>query len=96
VHLHPSSFFILDELLTLEDLMAVEVNKDIGGPGLKEMLPVLARIMEHRGLILWGDLTLEDLEQVKRNLPCRGLCLNVVAPTMEEARQRQHFIRNWE
>lgn len=96
VHLHPSSFFILDELLTLEDLKVVEVNKDINGPDVKEMLPVLARIMETRGLILWGDLTVEDLEIVKRNLPCRGLALNVVAPTAEEAEARLKYIRNWD
>ena len=95
VHLHPSSFFILDELLTLENLKAIQVNKDISGPGVREMLPVLAKIMQTRGLILWGDLTIEDLELVKQNLPCRGLALNVVAPTAEEARARLEYIRNW-
>jgi hypothetical protein len=96
VHLHPASFFILDELLTLENLKVVEVNKDIGGPGVAEMLPVLSRIMESRGLILWGDLTVEDLEIVRRRLPCRGLCLHVVAPTIEEARERRATIHRWE
>ncbi len=95
VHLHPNSFFILDELLTLENLKVVQVNKDISGPGIKEMLPVLAKIMQTRGLLLWGDLTVEDLELVKQNLPCRGLALNVVAPTAEEAVARLEYIRNW-
>lgn len=96
VHLHPASFFILDELLTLENLKVVEVNKDIVGPDVKEMLPVLTKIMETRGLILWGDLTVEDLEIVKGNLPCRGLALHVVAPTVEEAEARLQYIRKWE
>jgi len=96
VHLHPNSFFILDELLTLENLKVVEVNKDISGPSVKEMLPVLAKIMQTRGLILWGDLTIEDLELVKQNLPCRGLSLNVVAPTPNEAGVRLKYIQNWE
>ncbi|MBI5581335.1 MAG: FCD domain-containing protein [Deltaproteobacteria bacterium] len=95
-HLHPASFFIIDELLGLEGLRVIEVNKDIGGPSVKEMLPVLARIMQTRGLILWGDLTIEDLEVVKRNLPCRGLCLHVVAPTLAEAHERREYIHNWE
>jgi hypothetical protein len=73
----------------------VEVNKDICGPGLKEMLPVLVKIMQTRGLILWGDLTIEDLELVKHNLPCRGLALNVVAPTPDEARARLKYIQTW-
>jgi hypothetical protein len=96
VHLHPASFFILDELLTLDNLKAVQVNKDISGPGVQEMLPILAKIMQTRGLILWGDLTIEDLERIKRNLPCRGLALHVVAPTPEEAKERLKYIRNWE
>jgi DNA-binding FadR family transcriptional regulator len=96
VHLHPSSFFILDELLTIENLKVVEVNKDISGPGIEEMLPVLTKIMQTRGLILWGDLTVSDLELVKRSLPCRGLAFNVVAPTKEEAAARLECIRKWE
>lgn len=96
VHLHPASFFIVDELLTLDDLNVVEVNKDIGGPSVREMLPVLSKIMQTRGLILWGDLTIEDLEAVKRHLPCRGLCLNVIAPTIEGAHERRYYIHNWE
>ncbi len=95
-HLHPNSFFILDELLTLENLRVIQVNKDVSGPGVREMLPVLAKIMETRGLILWGDLTIEDLELLKQNLPCRGLALNVMAPTPDEAVARLKYIRNWE
>jgi DNA-binding FadR family transcriptional regulator len=94
-HLHPASFFIIDELLSLEGLRVIEVNKDIGGPSVKEMLPVLSKIMQTRGLILWGDLTIEDLEVVKRSLPCRGLCLHVVAPTLAEAQERRTYIHNW-
>ena len=96
VHLHPASFFILDELLTLENLKVVEVNKDVCDPGVKEMLPVLQKIMQTRGLILWGDLTVEDLELVRRHLPCRGLALNIVAPTVEEARERLEYIQTRE
>ncbi|MCE5266227.1 MAG: FCD domain-containing protein [Deltaproteobacteria bacterium] len=96
VHLHPNSFFILDDLLSLENLKVVQVNKDIHGPGIAEMLPVLMKIMQTHGLILWGDLTVEDLELVRKNLPCRGLALNVVAPTKEEAAARLAYIRHWE
>jgi DNA-binding FadR family transcriptional regulator len=94
-HLHPNSFFILPELLTLENLKAIQVNRDVSGPGVEEMLPVLARIMQTRGLILWGDLTVADLELIRQNLPCRGLALNVVAPSREEAGERMAHIRRW-
>jgi hypothetical protein len=78
IHLHPSSFFILDSLLAIDDLDIIEVNKDIGGPSVEEMLPTLQKIMKKKRLILWGDLTLEDLDIVKRNLPVNGLFLNIV------------------
>ncbi|MFH2116319.1 MAG: hypothetical protein ABIJ86_17595, partial [Spirochaetota bacterium] len=39
IHLHPASFFMLDELLAKDDLKAIEVNKDVGGPTIEEMLP---------------------------------------------------------
>jgi DNA-binding FadR family transcriptional regulator len=94
-HLHPASFFIIDEMLSLDGLRVLVVNKDIGGPSVKEMLPVLTRIMETRGLILWGDLTIDDLETVKRALPCRGLGFHVVAPSAEEAEDRLKYIQDW-
>ncbi|RPI98321.1 MAG: hypothetical protein EHM29_01755 [Desulfobacteraceae bacterium] len=72
------------------------MNKDIGGPSVQAMLPVLSKIMQSRGLILWGDLTIEDLDVVKRNLPCQGLCLHVVAPTLAQAHERREYIHNWE
>ncbi|MGE5255511.1 MAG: FCD domain-containing protein [Hyphomicrobiales bacterium] len=95
-HLHPASFFIIDELLSLEGLHVIEVNKDIGGPGVKDMLPILTKIMQTHGLILWGDLTIRDMEVIRRHLPCRGLCLHVVAPNLAEAHERRKYIANWE
>lgn len=85
IHLHPASFFILDELLALDALKTIEVNKDVGGPSVPEMIPELRRIAEKKNLILWGDFTLEDLDCIRKNLPKRGLFLHVVAPTMDEA-----------
>lgn len=93
VHLHPNA--VLDDLLGLENLKAVQVTKESSGPGIKEMLPLLTRIMQTRGLILRGDLTIEDLELVRANLPCRGLALSVVAPTRDDAVARLKYIRNW-
>jgi hypothetical protein len=96
IHLHPTSFFILDELLSIERLRVIEVNKDVGGPSVAEMLPVLRRILDTKGLILWGDLSLDDLALIKQNLPPRGMFLNIVAPSLDEARARNEYIKAWE
>lgn len=95
IHLHPASFFILDELFRIEELKSIEVNKDVGGPTVPEMLPELQKIMEKKNLILWGDFTPKDLDCLKKNLPKRGLFLHVIAPTMEEAEGLLASIRNW-
>jgi DNA-binding FadR family transcriptional regulator len=95
-HLHPNSFFLLDLLLSLEDLKVIQVNKDTGGPSVREMLPVLQKIIKAKGLILWGDITLEDLAMIRENLPCRGLALHIVAPDEDEARARRQFLQNWQ
>jgi len=96
IHLHPSSFFILDDLLSIPRLRAIEVNKDVGGPTIGEMMETLRKIQEKKCLILWGDLTLEDLALVKRDLHPQGLFFHIVAPTLEEAKKRGEYIHAWE
>ncbi len=96
IHLHPASFFILDELFRIDGLKTIEVNKDVGGPTVPEMIPELRRILERKNLILWGDLTLEDLDCIRKNLPSRGLFLHVVAPTMDAAGELLSAVRSWE
>jgi len=95
VHLHPASFFMLDEILSNNALKAVEVNKDVGGPTVEEMLPELKKILDKKSLILWGDLSLQDLVCVRKNLPLRGLFFHIITPSMEKANELLAFIRSW-
>ncbi len=95
VHLHPSSFFIVDDLLGLDRLGAIQVNKDVGGPSVEEMLPTLGRILERKRLIFWGDLDLDELALVRDRLPNRGLFLQIVARTFEDAEERLEYLRTW-
>lgn len=95
IHLHPTSFFILDELLAIDELRAIEVNKDVGGPSVAEMIPTLNRIAQSKNLILWGDFTPEDLDAIRTGLPSRGLFLHVIASSMEMATELLQQIRTW-
>lgn len=95
VHLHPASFFLLDDILSNERLTAVEVNKDVGGPSVEEMLPELEKILARKNLILWGDLTIQDLEVVRKRLPLRGLFFHIIASSVEEAEELLRFIHRW-
>jgi len=87
VHLHPSSFFHLEGILSLRNLRAVQVNKDVGGPTVEEMLPVFRQIAASgKRLILWGDFTPGEILMIMEDLPHRGLSFHVVAPTVDAAK----------
>ncbi len=93
IHLHPASFFILDDLLNIDGLTAIEVNLDVGGPSMAEMLPYLQKILTKKPLILWGALSEDDIRLVLKELPSRGLFLVLVAPTAKEARDLMSIVK---
>lgn len=92
VHLHCSSFSILDDLMEIPSLKVIEVNKDTGGPSVEEMLPVFKKIQGKKNLVIWGDLNEEDIACIKENLSCKGLFLNILEPAFEEALKKKEYI----
>lgn len=93
IHLHPASFFILDDLLAIRELRVIEVNKDVGGPSIGDMIPLFRKILANKNLIIWGDLVEDDLDHILNELPQRGIFLNIVAPTVERAQELMDYIR---
>ncbi|MEJ2134661.1 MAG: hypothetical protein P8X86_05375 [Desulfofustis sp.] len=87
IHLHPSSFFIVDELLQMKQLRVIEINKDIGGPSIAEMMGLFKKIVERKNIIIWGDLNEEDLEHIQNQLPSRGVYIHLVAESVDRANQ---------
>jgi hypothetical protein len=86
MHLHPSSFHLLDDVLSNENLMAVEINKDAGGPSVKQMLVQYRKVLEKkRRLVIWGELSEEDVICVLDNLPLEGVYFNILPPDVESA-----------
>lgn len=75
-HLHGSEYHIIDTLLTIEELTAIQVTLEhtLGGPSLEVMLPAMKRILDHKPLILVA-LDFETAEQCLQELPAAGLCL---------------------
>ncbi len=95
VHLHPASFFMLDDLLENDFLRAIQVNKDVGGPSVPQMIPEFKKITARKNLIIWGDLTLEDLACLRENLAPVGLFFFIVVKDLAEAAATQKFIHAW-
>ena len=93
VHLHPVSFFILDDLLRVDELRAIQVNKDVGGPSVREMLPQLKKIAAVKSLIIWGDLDEADIDCIAAELPGQAVFLNIVAPDLGRAKALMEHLR---
>jgi hypothetical protein len=84
-HLHSPCMYPLDHLLAEKHLAVVEVNYDASGPALRELIPVLRRIQQHKPLLVWGEFTSEELDEMKESLSPRGLALQVIVDSPEDA-----------
>jgi len=84
IHLHPSGFIPVDSLVET-GLTAIELHIDYGGPRAEELYPCYRRIQSRKPLIIWGDMTREDLELIARRLDLQGLALIPVVRSRGEA-----------
>jgi hypothetical protein len=93
-HIHASSFFILDDLLQIESIMAIELTKDIGGTSIEKMVPQFRKILRDKRLIIWGDLDFEDIDIILRKLPYEGLYLHIVTESTTRAAELMDYIKS--
>lgn len=77
IHLHMSSAYLVDYLLEMDGLKAIQLNKDIGGPSVEMMLPLMKKILEAKNLVLWGNFTQGELNFLQNNLNPQGLYIIV-------------------
>lgn len=77
IHLHPSSFYLIERLLTIDALKAIQINKDIGGPSVPEMLPTLRNVQSKKNLVLWGDFSNDEIKILTNELDAEGLFIIV-------------------
>lgn len=92
-HLHPHSLYCLPNLYKIESLRIIEINKDLYGPSISELLPTLKRVQKHKPLLIWGDLARDEIRQLLSELSPRGLCIYPVVKTVEEGRTLLKKIR---
>ena len=79
MHLHPASLFLLDQFLKIREIDVFQVNKDLVGMSVRELLPYLQRIQaDNRKLLIRGALKEEDFETLSANLSPRGLMIQIV------------------
>ncbi|MHB8276845.1 MAG: hypothetical protein ACYDIA_04235 [Candidatus Humimicrobiaceae bacterium] len=93
MHLHPVSLFIIDELLKIEELKVIEVNKDLQEPTIKDMIPTFKKILHHKNLIISGKLNKEDIGCILNELSPKGIFLQIITHSMESAKELMDFIQ---
>lgn len=88
IHMHPSSFHILDDVLEIEELKAIEINKDVGGPSIEDMMPILKKIIsKNKCLVLWGSIDEYDIEVLYKELPKKRVFLNIIVESQDRAKR---------
>lgn len=95
LHLHPASFHLLNDFIAMENLKVIQINRDVGGLSIKDMLPALRKVQESKCLIIRGIMDKEDIDEALNNLSFRGLHLYQITETVDEARfWRDYIIEN--
>jgi len=93
IHLHSSSLFLLDYFLEIDEINLFEINKDVGGMVLNEMVPYLKKVQANeRCLLIRGKLTKDDLKLIKESLSPVGLCLQIVKENAAEAKEHLNIV----
>jgi hypothetical protein len=89
IHTHSASLRImLDSLLALDSLSAIEVVIDPTGPDVTDLIPTFKQIQAVKGLLLIGEMEYMSLDQVHTlitELSPRGLCILSKVNTEAEA-----------
>jgi hypothetical protein len=78
IHLHSGCLHIIDHLLDVEPLKAIQVSVDFpGGPLVAEVLPILRKILRRKPLIVTGPVTEKELWSLLSLSPAGGLYFQV-------------------
>jgi 5-methyltetrahydrofolate--homocysteine methyltransferase len=84
VHLHSAQLHTVPTLLDVDQIAAIEITPDFG-EDLVPKIPILARILERKPLLIHGVLTVATGREIMRALPTRGLALLLRCDTPAEA-----------
>jgi len=80
-HLHSANIHIVEKLLEVAELKAIQVSIDYPArafsPPLKKLIPIFKKIQEEKPLIITGPVTKEELQLIRRELSPNGLALNL-------------------
>lgn len=82
-HLHSGALFTVPELIHFPDLDVIEMNVDVVGKTITQMIPAFQRVLQAGRLYVWGSFSDEDLRVMHDNLSSEGLALQLMADSPE-------------
>ena len=85
IHLHSTSMFLLEAILEIEEIRCYEINNDVCGPPIREMVPYFQKVQKaKRPLLIRGSFKPEEVRLLMDSLEPRGLYLLIMVKLMEE------------
>jgi hypothetical protein len=85
IHLHSTSMFLLEAFLEIEEIRCFEINKDVCGPPLEEMVGYFQEVQKaQRPLLIRGALTPDEVRLLVDSLEPRGLFLLLMVNSLKE------------
>jgi hypothetical protein len=85
IHLHATSMFVLEQMLEISEIKAFEINNDVGGPPVAEMVPYFQMVQKaKKPLVIRGSLTAEELKLLLGSLDPEGLYLYIMVNDIKE------------
>jgi hypothetical protein len=82
-HMHASSLHVVDDLLEMENVAAIQVSVDESLPR-PRLIQTLGKMQQRKPIIV-QRLSRSDVEDLAEVLSPRGLCLTFLVDTLEEA-----------
>jgi len=93
IHLHSTSMFLLGAFLEVEEIGCYEVNNDVLGPPLKDMVPHFQRIQAAgKPLLVRGSFQPDEMRLLMDSLDPRGLFFNIMIKDEREIEQLRPLV----
>jgi hypothetical protein len=91
-HLHGNQLWPVDVLLDIEEIELLELNYDVGVCDLDEVIAGWKKIQAKKPCLAYADLRPEELDEVLDQLDPKGLSVQTLAETMEEAKIKRDLV----
>jgi hypothetical protein len=96
IHLHTPALNLIDDMLDIPGIRLFQVTKDEGPARVEPMLPGLRKVQAAgRCLIIKGRLNAEDIGALRSGLEPRGLCIQPVVNSADDANRMLENLRRW-